>query len=144
MKHCCSSLLHRNVGEERQERQELCSKEVEEGRAAAAPSLPPHTPTAPPPPAPGPCLALSTGRRWLRQWLPPSAAAAMSRHSFPGAPSWQGLSPAPGWVSVIAAGPGPKYPAPAGPAVSGACTGQAGDPCQLQLVWGSLEINLFA
>ncbi|KAI1239424.1 hypothetical protein IHE44_0012546 [Lamprotornis superbus] len=30
----------------------------------------------------GPCLALSTGRK-LRQWLPPSAAAAVSRHSFP-------------------------------------------------------------
>lgn len=95
VKHCCSWLLHRNVGEERQERQELCSKEVEQGRAAAAPSLPPHTPTAPLPPAPDPCLALSTGRKWLRQWLPPSAAAAVSRHHFPGAPYLAELIPQP-------------------------------------------------
>lgn len=56
--------------------------------------------------------------------LPPPAAAAVSRHSFPWVPYLAGLiPPAPAGCLVIAAGP--KYPAPPGPAMSGACTGQA-------------------
>lgn len=122
VKHGCSSLLHRHVGEERQERQELCSEEW--SRAAAAPSLPPHTPTAPSSPRPLPCS--QHREETAQQWLSPSAAAAVGRHSSPGSPSWQGLFPQrQAGCLVIADGRGPKYPAPAGLAVGGACTGQA-------------------
>jgi len=80
---------------------------------AAAPSLAPHTLPAARPPAPGCCLAHSTGRK-------PLQAAAVNRHGFPGVThaAWGILSPQPG-CPVIAAGRGPQHPAPPAPLQGG-------------------------
>lgn len=82
------------MGEERQEGQEFCLEEwAEQGRAAAAPSLPPHIPTAPLPPAPSPCLALSTQRKQLSSGSLHLQQLLWSRHSFSGVPYLAGLVP---------------------------------------------------
>lgn len=74
----------------------------------AAPSFVPHVPAAPLLQPQAPALLTAQGGNRCRQRLPPSAAAAVSRHSFPGvAYLARFIPPSPAWVSGDSSWPWP-------------------------------------
>lgn len=142
VKRLCSSLLQGNVGEQKQG---MCSEEVAAQRDGST-QLRSSRACSSPSPAPGSCLAHSTGRKPLQAAAASVCSSCCEQAQlpwghlpgtvYPPIPSlgvwWQQLAMARSILLQLA------------PLRAGLGPGKLSDPCQLQLVWGSPKIRLFA